>query len=103
MKNISLSFYIHLPFRLKKYRFFDIGNDHYYYDDFENERLIREAADNYYLPSNKLLFELLTKYSGRFKVAFSISGTAIDQFEYYAPEVIESFQSLADTGYVKFL
>ena len=103
MKSISLSFQIHHPFHLKKYRFFDIGNDSYYYDDFENERAIRFVAENYYLPANEVLIGLLNQYLGHFKIAFSISGTALDLFYLYAPEVIESFQRMADTGGVEFL
>jgi alpha-amylase len=103
MKSISLSFQVHQFFRLKKYRFFDVGNDPYYYDDFENERKVRFAAESFYLPANEILKNLLTKYQGQFKIAFSISGIAIDQFSLYAPEVIKSFQQLADTGKVEFL
>jgi alpha-amylase len=103
MKNISLTFKIHYPVRLKKYRFFDIGHDDYYYDDFENERIIRKAADEYLLPTNAVLLDLLKKYKGQFKVAFAISGTAIDLFKRYGPEVIESFQRLSATGCVEFL
>jgi len=103
MKNISLTFKIHHPFRLKKYRFTDIGNDSYYYDDFENERMIRNVAEECYLPTNEILSELIIKHKGNFKVSFSISGTAIDLFSLYAPEVIESFQKLSATGCVEFL
>ena len=103
MKNINITFKIHHPVRLIKYRFIDIGNASYYYDDFENERIIRKAADEYYLPTNQLLANLIKKYKGQFKVAFSISGTAIDLFTIYAPKVIESFQELASTGCVEFL
>ena len=103
MKNISLTFKIHYPVRLKKYHFFDIGNDDYYYDDFENERIIRKAADECLLPANEVLLNLLKKHKGQFKVSFAISGTAIDLFGLYAPEVIESFQRLSATGCVEFL
>ncbi len=103
MKNISLIFSIHHPVQLKKYRFLDIGNDNYYYDDSENERIIANAAEVYYLPVNKILTILLKESYGRFKVAFSISGTAIDLFTLYAPEVIKSLQEMASTGYVEFL
>jgi len=102
MKSISLSFQVHQSFQLKRYRFFDVGNDSYYYDDFENERKVRLAAKKFYLPTNEILIGLLKKYSGRFKIAFSISGIALDQFYLYAPEVIESFQRMADTGGVEF-
>jgi alpha-amylase len=103
MKNISLTFLVHQPVRLKRYRFLDIGNDNYYYDDYENERLAIKYAVECYLPNNDTLLEILTKSREQFKVAFSISGTAIDLFTLYAPEVIDSFQQLAATGKVEFL
>jgi alpha-amylase len=103
MKNISLTFQVHQPVRLKKYHFFDIGNDPCYYDDLSNERIIRKAADDCYLPTNEILLDLLKKNKGHFQVAFSISGLAIDLFSLYAPEVIESFQKLSTTGCVEFL
>ncbi len=103
MRSICLCFKIHQPVRLKKFRFFDIGNSDYYYDDYNNEMVLRRVAENCYLPANKIILDLIHKYQGRFSVAFSISGTAIDQFKIYAPEVIESFQELAATGCVEFL
>jgi len=98
-----LYFQIHQPFRFRRYRFFDIGSEHYYYDDYMNESIMRKVADKCYLPANKIMLELIKKHEGKFKVAFSISGTAIDQFELYAPEVIDSFKKLANTGCVEFL
>ena len=103
MKNICLYFQVHQPFRFRRYRFFDIGNDHYYYDDYTNEGVLNKVAQKSYLPANNLLLKLLKKYEGKFKVSFSISGAAIDQFKLYAPEVLESFQELAKTGHVEFL
>ncbi|MBN2774065.1 MAG: glycoside hydrolase family 57 protein [Prolixibacteraceae bacterium] len=103
MKSICFLFQVHQPFRFRKYRFFDIGNDHYYYDDYANDTILQRIAANCYLPANKILLELCEKYNGDFKVAFSISGTALEQFELYAPEVIQSFQALAKTGCVEFL
>jgi len=103
MKSICLFFQIHQPFRHRRYRFFDIGNDHYYYDDYSNESIIRNIADKSYLPANKLLLDLAKKQGDKFKVAFSITGVALEQFELYAPDVIESFQKLAKTGCVEFL
>jgi len=103
MRSLCLCFDVHQPVRLKKYRFFDIGNSDYYYDDHSNEMITRRVAENCYLPSNKIIFDLIQKYQGRFRVAFSISGTAIDQFKIYVPEVIESFKELAATGCVEFL
>lgn len=103
MKSLCLCFQVHQPVRFKKFRFFDIGNSDYYYDDHNNEKIITRVAQNCYLPSNKLILDLINKNQGRFRVAFSISGTAIDQFKLYAPEVIESFRELAATGCVEFL
>jgi len=103
MRTICLYFQIHQPFRLKRYRFFDIGNDHYYYDDYLNESIMRKVADRCYLPTNKIMLDLIKKHKGKFKVAYSISGIAIDQFNLYAPEVLDSFKELADTGSVEFL
>ena len=102
-KAICLYFEVHQPFRLKRYRFFDLGHDHYYYDDYSNESILRKVADKCYLPANNILLELLTKYKGKFKVSFSLSGIVIDQFRLYAPEVLDSFRKLAQTGMVEFL
>lgn len=103
MKTICFYFQIHQPFRLKRYRFFDIGNDHYYYDDFQNEEIIRGIAERCYLPANKTLLSMIKSSGGKFKVAFSISGIALEQMEIYVPEVIDSFKELAATGNVEFL
>jgi alpha-amylase len=103
MKTICLYFQLHQPFRYRRYRFFDIGNDHYYYDDFANETILRKVANQCYLPANKIILEAIKKHKGKFKVAFSLSGIAIEQFELYALEVIESFKELAKTGCVEFL
>ena len=103
MKTICFYFQIHQPFRLKRYRFFDIGNDHYYYDDFQNEEIMRRIAERCYLPANKAILEMIKTSGGKFKVAFSISGLALEQMEIYSPEVIDSFKELAATGNVEFL
>ncbi|WP_044117778.1 glycoside hydrolase family 57 protein [Alkaliflexus imshenetskii] len=103
MKTICFYFQVHQPFRFRRYRFFDIGNDHYYYDDYTNESIMNKVASKCYLPANKLLLKMLKAHKGKFKVSFSISGLAIEQFKLYAPEVLESFKALADTGHVEFL
>jgi len=103
MRTICLYFQIHQPFRLKRYRFFNIGNDHYYYDDYLNESIISRVAERSYLAANKAIRQIIKEYGSKFKVAFSISGIALDQMEIYTPEVIESFQDLAETGSVEFL
>ncbi|HYX09745.1 MAG TPA: glycoside hydrolase family 57 protein [Bacteroidales bacterium] len=103
MKTICLYFQVHQPFRFRRYRFFDIGNDHYYYDDYMNESIMQKVATKCYLPANKVLLKLIKEYGANFRISFSISGIALDQFELYAPEVLESFQALAATGSVEFL
>jgi len=103
MKNICLYFQVHQPFRLRNYSFFDIGNDHYYYDDYLNELVLSKVVEKCYLPTNELLLKLINKHKGKFKLSFSLTGIVLDQFELYAPEVIESFKKLAATGQVEFL
>jgi alpha-amylase len=103
MRSICLYFQVHQPFRLKTYRFFEIGVDHQYYDEYQNRTIVRRVADKSYLPMNKLLLGLIKEYGASFKVSFSISGIALDQFELYAPDVIDSFKALAKTGNVEFL
>ncbi len=98
-----MSFQVHQPNRLRLYRFFDIGKDSHYYDDFANRTILRRVAQKCYLPMNALLLELIEANKGAFKVAFSISGSVLEQFDRYAPEVIESFRKLAQTGCVEFL
>ena len=102
-KSICIYFQIHHPERLRKYQFFDIGKKHNYFDNYANRSELEDLAENCYLPANTLLLDLIKKYEGKFKVAFSISGSAIDQLEMHTPEVIRSFQELAQTGQVEFL
>ena len=103
MKNICFYFQIHQPFRLKRYRFFNIGRDHYYFDDYANEDILQQIAARSYVPANRMLLDLVNQYKGKFKVAFSISGVALEQLEIFAPEVIDGFRDLANTGQVEFL
>lgn len=102
-KSICLYFQVHQPTRLRQYRFFDIGKDSHYYDDFANRTILKRIAQKCYLPMNELLLEQIKEQKGRFKVAFSISGSALEQFDRYAPEVLDSFRALAETGCVEFL
>lgn len=107
MSDICFYFQVHQPRRIKRYQFFDIGNDHEYFNDdaerdTNNERVLRKVARKSYLPANAVLLENL-RHHPEFKVAFSISGIALEQFEEHTPEVIESFQRLVDTGRVEIL
>jgi alpha-amylase len=101
-KNLIFYFQVHQPRRLRALRFFDIGTNRGYFDDTLNKEIIDRVANNCYLPTNALLLRLIKKYPN-IKVAFSISGITIDQLEEYAPEVLDSFRSLAETGSVDFL
>jgi len=103
MKSICFYFQIHQPIRLKKYRFFEIGQDHYYSDEFQTEERLRYLVEQSYLPANRTIAEMIRSSNGKFRCAFSISGIALEQFEHYAPEVIDSFKELANTGSVEFL
>ena len=103
MSALCFYFQVHQPYRLRHYTFFDIGVDSFYEDEDANCGIMLKVARKCYLPMNALLLKLIRKYDGRFKVSFSISGTALDQFEAYAPEVIQSFRELVATGCVELL
>ena len=103
MRNICFYFQIHLPYRLKRYRFIEIGQDHYYYDDFQIEERIRAYVEQSLLPANRTIAEMIRSSNGKFRCAFTISGVTLDQLEHYAPEVIDSFKDLAKTGCVEFM
>ena len=103
MKTICLYFEIHQIIHLKRYRFFDIGTDHYYYDDYENERSIADIAERSYMPALNTLLDMIKENGDYFKVAFSISGVGMEQLELHAPQVIEKLQELNATGCVEFL
>lgn len=103
MKNICLFFQIHQPLRLKKYRFFDIGKDTMYLDDYLNRSVINRAAADSYRPMNELLKKCIEKHADKFKVCFSISALAIEQMKMFEPDVLKSFKELAKSGSVEFL
>ena len=103
MKTICLYFQVHQPWRLKKYRFFNMGKDHNYLDDMLNRSIMQKVARQCYLPMNALLLNLIKEHKGAFRCSFSITGSAIEQFRAYVPEVLDSFRALAETGCVEFL
>ena len=103
MKSICLYFEIHQATNLRRYRFFDIGADHYYYDDYENERRMSDIAQRSYMPSLNVLHDMINSNGKFFRVAFSLSGVGMEQLEMYAPEVLEKLQSMAETGCVEFI
>lgn len=100
--NLVLYFQVHQPSRLRPFQFFDIGTGPPYFDDDLNEKILNRITANCYLPTNRLLLNLIKKYP-EIKITFSISGTTIEQFEAYSPEVLLSFRDLAATGNVEFL
>jgi glycoside hydrolase family 57, candidate alpha-glycosidase len=103
MKSVCFYFKIHQPYRLKRYRFFDIGNDHYYYDDFADDEIITRVAQNSYIPMAETLLQMIKNSNREFKCSISISGIAIEQLQMYVPECIDKLRQLADTGCVEFL
>ncbi len=103
MKNVCFYFKIHQPYRLKRYRFFDIGNDHYYYDDFADDEIITRLAESSYMPMCDTILDMIRETNGAFKCAISVSGTALEQLQVYVPECVEKLHQLAATGCVEFL
>lgn len=107
MLTVCPYFHVHQPYRVKSFRVFDIGNDNQYFNDasesdLNNRKIIEKVAEKSYRPMNKVLGELLEKHP-EFRFALSFSGTVLDQFEDYAPDVLESFQELVASGRVEIL
>lgn len=103
MRTICLYFEIHQPMLLKRFRFFDIGTNHYYYDDYANAAHVADVAERSYIPALNTLIEMVKENNGAFKVALGISGVACEQLEQHAPAVIELLKQLNDTGCCEFL
>jgi len=103
MRSVCFFFQVHQPYRLRTYRFFDIGDNHHYYDEYLNRSIINRVAERCYIPMNNLLIDLIKEYGENFKVSLSITGTAIDQMQQYAPAALKSFQELVATGNVELL
>ncbi|MEN6387055.1 MAG: glycoside hydrolase family 57 protein [Phycisphaerales bacterium] len=101
MSSVCFYFQVHQPFRLRNYTIFDNGTN--YYDDFKNAQICRKVADKCYLPANRLMLELIKKYNGKFRISYSITGVILEQLEKYAPDALDTFKQLADTGCVEFL
>src|SRR3954468_14311408 len=101
MASVCFYFQVHQPFRLRRYSVFD--TDRHYFDDYKNAEIMRKVAGKCYLPANKMMLETIRQHEGRFRVAYSVTGSALEQFEKHAPEVIETFQKLSETGCVEFI
>lgn len=103
MVSVCFYFQVHQPYRLRKYSVFDIGKNNNYFNDDKNKSILIKVANKCYIPSNKLILELINKFNGKFKVSFSFTGIVLEQMEQYCPEAIESFKKLVDTGCVEIL
>lgn len=103
MPSICFYFQVHQPFRIRNYSFFDIGRNHFYEDDEKNRNVLNKVADKCYLMTNKKMLDLIRRHEGKFKISYSISGMALEQFEKYRPDVLQSFIELSGTGCVEFL
>lgn len=103
MVSVCFYFQVHQPHRLGNFTLFDIGSDKNYFDEKKNKEVMHKVSRKCYLPTNNLLLRLIEKHKGQFKIAFSITGTAVEQFKKYEPDVLDSFKKLADTGCVEFL
>jgi alpha-amylase len=103
MPSICFYFQVHQPFRVKNYSFFEIGKNPFYEDDEKNRAIVNKVAEKCYLPANYKMLELIKRHNGAFRISYSISGTALEQFEKYRPDVLDSFVALANTGCVEFL
>ena len=103
MKNICFCFQMHAPYTLKRYRFFEIGQDHYYYDDMQTEDHVVSLIQNSYMPLCKTLGEMIRLSKGRFNCALSVSGIMLEMFEQYDPEMIDMLKELAATSCVEFV
>ncbi len=101
MPSVCFYFQLHQPSRLRHYTVFD--SNELYFDDSKNAAICKKVANKCYLPANRLMLEVINKYNGRFKIAYSITGTLLEQLQLYAPEVISTLDALARTGCVEFL
>lgn len=103
MPSINFYFQVHQPYRLRDYSFFDIGSNHHYFDDKKNREVLDKVSERCYLPTNKLMLELIEKHEGKFRISYSISGVALEQFATWRPDVLQTFIELANTGCVDFI
>ncbi|OHB76768.1 MAG: alpha-amylase, partial [Planctomycetes bacterium RBG_16_55_9] len=101
MPSVCFYFQVHQPVRLRHYTVFD--KDDQYFDDRKNNEICRKVANKCYLPANRLLLRLIRQFQGKFRIAYSITGVLLEQFQRYAPEVLSTFDALAETGCVEFL
>jgi alpha-amylase len=101
MPSVCFYFQVHQPLRLRHYTVFD--KNHQYFDEQKNAAVCKKVANKCYLPANRLILELIRRFDGRFRVAYSITGVLLEQIQRYSPEVMSTFDALAETGCVEFL
>src|SRR5438105_5029398 len=101
MPSVCFYFQVHQPFRLRRYSVFD--PDRHYFDEFKNAEIVRKVGHKCYLPANRMMLDTIRMHEGRFRIAYSVTGVALEQFQKYAPEVLETFVELNKTGCVEFL
>ena len=101
MASVVFYFQVHQPFRLRRYSIFDSDNN--YFDNQKNQEICRKVADKCYLPTNQVIADLIDRHGGAFRASYSLTGTVIEQFQRWAPDVLESFKSLGQTGCVEFI
>ena len=103
MKTLVFYFQVHQPYRMRNYHILEIGKSHNYFDDVQNNAIIKKVAEKCYLPANKAIANLIRRTQGKFRVSYSVSGVALEQMQKETPEVIDTFRDLASTGGVEFL
>ena len=101
MNALTFYFQVHQPYRVRNYGFFDLGQYHDYFDTNKNIEILNKVSEKCYLPANQVFYDLIKKYKGEFKIAFSLSGVFLEQLETWRPDVLASFQRLVDTGCVE--
>src|SRR5271170_5952772 len=101
MASVCFYFQVHQPYRLRRYSVFD--TDRHYFDEVKNAEIVRKVSQRCYLPANQVMLDTIKRHEGRFRIAFSITGAALEQFQRFVPEVLEGFQKLAATGCVEFI
>src|SRR5687767_10211116 len=99
MASVCFYFQVHQPFRLRRYSVFD--SDPLYFDEAKNAEILKKVASKCYLPANRMFLEIVRANEGRFRLAYSVTGCALEQFQKYAPEVLDSFHELNATGCVE--
>ena len=101
MASVVFYFELHQPFRLRRYSVFD--SDPFYFDNEANAGILRKVADKCYRPATAKLLDLVRRHDRRFRMTFSVSGTALRQLEEWAPDVLDTLRRLVDTGACELL